>query len=88
MQYLLREVESGSIPTLDYLEDDFYASPQGLNYAWGATIIEFITDAWGFEYVLEMHRRVASCDDYQELFGITREEFEHLWSQRVREVYS
>jgi hypothetical protein len=81
-------VRSNNIPTLDYLEGDALHEVREnvmVNYVWAATIIEFISDTWGMEYVVEMNRRHG---DYQGIFGINRAEFERRWHAWLRVNYS
>ena len=76
-------VRNNNIPTLDYLEDDFYAAGW-INYAWGGTIAEFIAETFGMEYLIAINRVHG---DYMGIFGITRAEFERQWHQWLRDTF-
>jgi hypothetical protein len=79
-------IQSGNFPTLAQLSDHdiFYAGGGWVNYCWAATIIQFIHETWGMEYVVEMNRRHG---DYQGIFGISRAEFERRWHTWLRANY-
>ena len=79
-----RYVRSDNIPTLDYLEDDFYAGGW-MNYVWGGTIAEFIVETFGMEYLVTKNRVHG---DYEGIFGISRTEFEHQWHQWLRITFT
>jgi len=78
------DIRNNRIPTLDYLEDEFYADG-AVSYVWAATIIEFISDVFGMEYVVEINRLHG---DFEGIFGFSKDEFERQWHQWLRDSYA
>jgi hypothetical protein len=79
--WIVDNVRGNRIPTLDYLEVDFFEKEIQGSYDWAGTIIEFISNTYGMEYVLEMNRRHG---DFMGIFGFTRDEFMRQWHQYLR----
>jgi hypothetical protein len=85
--YVIERVRNNNIPTLDILDQNHNKWTDfawEANYVWGATVVMFIADTWGFDKVVEMNRRHG---DYQGIFGISRTEFERRWHAWLRTNY-
>ena len=74
-------IRNNRIPTLQQLEDSNLFWNNVREYSsFGATIVQFIHNTFGFEYVVELHRNY----DIEEVFGISRAEFQNQWHQYLR----
>ena len=80
-------VRQNKIPTFEFLRnnDDFMVDGGWENYMWAATIIDFISETWGFENVIKLH---YIPDSIPLIFKISLEEFENQWHQFLQNNYS
>jgi len=76
-------VRDNNIRTLSYLEEIDWDSDSFAWDVWGAGMVRFIHEVYGFEYVGELHRNY----DIEAVFGISRDEFQRQWHQWVRDNF-
>jgi hypothetical protein len=80
---MTEEIRNNRIPTLTYLENNFWT--MRASYGWAATIIDFIVDRWGFGHVLRLQGSQHYPNvNFQELFNMSRGEFERQWHGWLR----
>ncbi|MCL2500653.1 MAG: hypothetical protein FWE90_10015 [Defluviitaleaceae bacterium] len=84
--YLLHEaVRNNEIPTLDNMEAPGVSAWDHPNLnlygVASVSVFQFITDVFGMDFILPFHRYP---DDYQSVFGISRDEFERQWHRWLR----
>jgi hypothetical protein len=80
-------VKNNNIPSLDDIsgtEAEPWNRQRDLYRPWGYTIVRFVSETWGFDYVLELNRRM---DFHEDIFGISRTEFENQWHQWLRNTF-
>ena len=85
-QGIAYSLRNRNAPTIAQLENNewFWANNhQNINYSWGASVISFISNTFGFEYIVELHRN----PDIAEVFGISRAEFQRQWHQYLRDSF-
>ncbi|MCL2603823.1 MAG: hypothetical protein FWD90_05030 [Defluviitaleaceae bacterium] len=80
-------VKNDTIPSLDDISGTEAEPWEGeliLYRPWGYTIIRFVVENWGFDYVIEMNRQMGYCEN---IFGLTRAEFERQWHRWLRVTF-
>jgi hypothetical protein len=76
-------VRNNNIRTLSYLDEIAWDTGSFAWDVWGAAMVQFIHQTFGFEYVIELHQNY----DIETVFGISRAEFERQWHQWLRDNY-
>jgi len=82
--WAIENVVLGNIPTLDEVEAGFMSEDEIYYRIWAASIFDFISDAFGVEYIVEMNRRHG---DFEGIFGFSQDEFQRQWHQWLRDNY-
>ena len=75
------EVLRNNISTLATVEGTDWESDWRESFIWASSIISFVHSTFGLEYVVELHRNY----NIEEVFGISRAEFERQWHQYLRD---
>ena len=71
-----------SLALLSKYDSDVFCEVGG--YSFSYTLIDFIIQKWGFKKVLAL---INNYDLFEDIFGITMEEFELEWREYIKRYY-
>ena len=83
---MYRLVRENKIPSFSNISEStqYTMDKLGVCYRWYATVIEFVAEEYGTEYITELHRYGSN---YELIFGISEEEFGNLWHQYLQKTF-
>lgn len=81
-RFVSNGIKNSTVPSLDDMNSNKFSDIGGYQYSY--TVVEFIVKNYGYDRLIDL---IKSPDDFKDILGISKEEFEKQWKDYLNKNY-